>query len=133
MSVFKKVIRAIGGIPADLAVTLHMKPIQGLIWFTCWSCWTLGSLQYYLLPFTLAKLASYLDVKQTKISEANTVSIGALIFGIASDQYGRKIPMLVDLIFLGIFTLCSGFIHTYGQLIGVRLLFGMWLLSLSIS
>ena len=135
MSVVKKVVRAVRGIPADLAYTLHMKPIQGLIWFTCWSCWTLGSLQYYLLPFTLAKLASYLDVKQTKISEANTVSmltrsIGALIFGIASDQYGRKFPMLVDLVLLGVFTLCSGFIHTYGQLIGVRLLFGMYLVLL---
>lgn len=94
-----------------------------------WSAWTLGSLQFYLLPFTLASLAKYLHVQQSKISEANTTtmlsrSIGAVIFGVASDQYGRKIPLLVDLIFLAVFTLCSGFTKTYVQLIGVRFLFG---------
>ena len=82
-----------------------------------------------MLPFTLSELATYLEVEQTKISESNTTSmlsrsIGAVIFGIASDQYGRKIPLLVDLVLLGVFTLCTGFIHNFGQLIGVRLLFG---------
>jgi SHS family lactate transporter-like MFS transporter len=112
------------------AGALRMKPIQALTWLACWSAWTLGSLQFYLLPFTLAKLAIYLHVKQSKISEANTTtmlsrSIGAAIFGIASDQYGRKIPLLVDLVLLAVFSLCSGFVNTYGQLVGVRFLFGM--------
>jgi SHS family lactate transporter-like MFS transporter len=108
---------------------LRMRLIQAVIWLSCWAAWTLGSLQFYLLPFTLAQLAKYLDVKQSKISEANTTtmlsrSIGAAIFGIASDQYGRKIPLLVDLVLMGIFSMCSGFVNTYGQLIGVRFLFG---------
>lgn len=113
----------------SFATALHMKPFQALIWFTCWSAWTIASLQFYLLPFTLSNIAKYLNVKQSRISEVNTYtmlsrSLGAVIFGVLSDQYGRKIPLLIDLVCLGVFSLCSGFIHTYSQLIGVRLLFG---------
>jgi MFS transporter, SHS family, lactate transporter len=111
------------------AGVLKMSPIQATTWLACWSAWTLGSMQFYLLPFTLATLAKVFQVQQSKVSEANTTSllsrsIGAAIFGIASDQYGRKIPLLVNLVLLGVFTLSSGFVHTYGQLVGVRLLFG---------
>ena len=117
-----------GGLQS-FATALHMKPFQALIWFTCWSAWTIASLQFYLLPFTLSNIAKYLNVKQSRISEVNTYtmlsrSLGAVIFGVLSDQYGRKIPLLIDLVCLGVFSLCSGFIHTYSQLIGVRLLFG---------
>ncbi|KUJ06696.1 MFS general substrate transporter [Mollisia scopiformis] len=115
---------------AHFAGSVRMSPAQATTWLSCWSAWTLGSFQFYLLPFTLASLAKYLDVEQTKISEANTTTmlsrlLGAIIFGIASDQYGRKIPLLIDLVLVGVLTLCSGFIHTYGQLVGVRLLFGI--------
>ena len=84
---------------------------------------------FYLLPFTTTNLAKGLHVKQTKISEANTTSmlsrtIGAIIFGVASDQYGRKIPLLIDIVLMAVMTMCSGFIHTYGELVGVRFLFG---------
>jgi MFS transporter, SHS family, lactate transporter len=113
----------------SFAIALHMKPFQGLIWFTGWSAWTLASLQFYLLPFTLSNIAKFLDVEQSQISEVNTYtmlsrSLGAIIFGVLSDQYGRKIPLLVDLVCLGVLTLASGFIHTYAKLIGVRFLFG---------
>lgn len=126
-----KVGTAIASIPRDMAQTLRMKPIQAMVWAACWACWTLGSMQYYCLPFTLAPLAKSLHVAQTKISEANTTSmlsrsIGAIIFGIASDQYGRKIPIMIDLFFLAIFSMCTGFIKTYGQLLGVRFLFGKY-------
>lgn len=92
-------------------------------------------MQFYLLPFTLTSLANYLHVQQSKISEVNTTAmlsrlLGAVIFGIASDQYGRKIPLLIDLVLIAVFTLCSGFVHTYGQLVGVRFLFGKSLCSM---
>lgn len=114
----------------NLKDSLRMKPIQYIVWMLGWSIWTLGSLQYYALPFTLSSVATYLDVKQTKISEANTTTmiarlLGALIFGVISDQYGRKTPLMIVLVLEGIFTLGTGFIKTYGQLIGLRLMFGM--------
>jgi len=86
-------------------------------------------MQYYALPFTTADLAKSLHVSQARIQEANTTSmlsrsIGAVIFGIASDQYGRKWPLMIDLVLLAAFSVSSGFVHNYGQLVGVRFLFG---------
>jgi SHS family lactate transporter-like MFS transporter len=106
-----------------------MKPVQGLVWFCCWFSWLIACTQFYILPFTLSNVAKFLQVEQSKISEANTTSmlsrsIGAAIFGFASDQYGRKTPLLIDLMLLAAVTLASGFIKTYGQLVGVRFLFG---------
>ncbi|RFU33115.1 hypothetical protein B7463_g3225, partial [Scytalidium lignicola] len=114
----------------NFATALRMSPVQALVWFTCWAAWTLGSLQFYCLPFTLSNIATYLDVKQSKISEANTTamlsrSIGAVIFGALSDQYGRKVPMITNLICMGVLTLASGFVTTYPALIGVRFTFGI--------
>lgn len=74
-------------------------------------------------------VAKSLGVPQSTVSEANTTSlltrsVGAAIFGIVADQYGRKIAILIDLVLLGVFTLSSGFVHTSAQLIAVRVLFG---------
>ncbi len=80
-------------------------------------------------PYTQPEVAKTLGVQQSEIAYANTTSmlsrtIGAIIFGILSDQYGRRIPLLVDLVLMGILTLCSGLVQTYGQFIGLRFLFG---------
>ncbi|KAI2880153.1 hypothetical protein CBS76997_9920 [Aspergillus niger] len=124
------ILATLAGLPREIGSTLHMKPVQALIWLACWACWTLGSLQYYALPFTLSTVAEALDVAETNVSEANTTTmlsraVGAVIFGILSDQYGRKIPMLIDLILMCGFTVATGFSQTFPQLIGFRFLFGV--------
>ena len=125
MGVFQEIAK----FPRELSRSLRMNSTQAFVFLTCWWCWTLGSMQFYLLPYTQAKVAHDLGIEQSKVAEANTTSmlsraIGAAIFGILSDQYGRKLPLIVALTLMGVFTLCSGFIHTYGQLVGVRFLFG---------
>lgn len=86
----------------SFATALQMKPLSGLIWFTCWSAWTVGSLQFYLLPFTLSNIAKTLEVAQSRISEVNTYtmlsrSIGAIIFGILrTNMGGRSLCSLIS-------------------------------------
>ncbi|XDG05667.1 hypothetical protein ABKA04_005282 [Annulohypoxylon sp. FPYF3050] len=116
--------------PREIGRALTLNRVQALVFFTSWWCWTLSSMQFYLLPYTQPAIAEALGVSTSKIAQANTTSmlsrsIGAAIFGVLSDQYGRKIPLTVVFILMAVFTLCSGFINTYGQLIAVRFLFGM--------
>jgi MFS transporter, SHS family, lactate transporter len=52
-------------------------------------------------------------------------SVGAAIFGILGDRYGRKYPYIANLVLLIIFEMCTGFVQTYEQFLGVRALFGI--------
>jgi SHS family lactate transporter-like MFS transporter len=119
----------VANFPREIGKAFTLNRKQALVFLTCWWCWTLGSMNFYLLPYTQPAVAKTLGVQTSKIAEANTTTmlsraIGAAILGVLSDQYGRKIPLVVDLILMAVFTLCSGFVHTYGQFVAVRFLFG---------
>jgi SHS family lactate transporter-like MFS transporter len=51
--------------------------------------------------------------------------VGALIFGICCDRYGRRWPMIANLVLLMVLELASGFCNTLPQFIGVRSLYGI--------
>ena len=48
-----------------------------------------------------------------------------VIFGILSDRYGRKWPLVCNLILVAIFELGAGFAGTFSQLLALRSLFGI--------
>jgi len=52
-------------------------------------------------------------------------SVGALIFGSLADRYGRKWPMIINLIAFIILELGTGFTNTLPQFLGVRALYGI--------
>lgn len=52
-------------------------------------------------------------------------SVGAIIFGILSDRYGRKWPMIVNLGLFIVLELVSGFCTTLPQFLGARSLYGI--------
>ncbi|KAJ5197890.1 uncharacterized protein N7498_007007 [Penicillium cinerascens] len=52
-------------------------------------------------------------------------SVGAVIFGILANRYGRKWPMIIDLCLFIILELCAGSCNTLPQFLGVRSLYGI--------
>ena len=48
-----------------------------------------------------------------------------VIFGLISDRYGRKWPLVGNLFLVSILSLGSGFVQTYQQFLAVRSLFGV--------
>lgn len=58
-----------------------------------------------------------------------TRSIGAIIFGLLSDRYGRKWPFVANVLLYSIVELCTGFVQTFEQFLGVRALFGKSMLD----
>jgi len=52
-------------------------------------------------------------------------SLGAVIFGILSDRYGRKWPLVYNLILVAILELGAGFVQTFPQFLALRSLFGV--------
>jgi len=52
-------------------------------------------------------------------------SVGAIIFGMLSDRFGRKWPLVWNLILVSILELGAGFVQTYQQFLALRSLFGI--------
>ncbi len=127
-----RILDDLARLPRSFARDMRMTKVQALVFLTSWWCWTLGSMHFYLLPYTQPDVAAALGVPQSQIAYANSTSmlsrtLGAVVFGILSDQYGRKLPLVADLVLMGVFTLCSGLVQTYAQFIGLRFLFGQLL------
>ncbi|KAA8906721.1 major facilitator superfamily domain-containing protein [Sphaerosporella brunnea] len=65
-------------------------------------------------------------------------SVGAIIFGLAGDLYGRKWPMVINLMVIAVLQLATAFCETFQSFLGVRALFGIgmggiWGLSASMA
>ena len=48
-----------------------------------------------------------------------------VIFGLLSDRFGRKWPLIANLLLLTVLTLCTGFVQTFQHFLGIRSLFGI--------
>jgi SHS family lactate transporter-like MFS transporter len=51
--------------------------------------------------------------------------VGAFIFGLMADRYGRKLPLMIDLVFFSIVEVLSGFAPNYATFFILRALFGI--------
>lgn len=53
--------------------------------------------------------------------------VGAALFGIAGDRFGRKWPFVFNIILFSIVEMATGFVQTYSQFLAVRCLFGIFM------
>ena len=51
--------------------------------------------------------------------------VGAFIFGLMADRYGRRLPLMIDLIFYSIVEVATGFAPNYTTFLVLRSLFGI--------
>jgi MFS family permease len=94
------------------------------------SAWSADAFDFHSLSIQQVKLAIYYGTTKTDISTAITLtlllrSVGALLFGMAGDKWGRKWPMVVNMIVLGLLQMGTIYSATYAQFLAVRSLFGL--------
>src|SRR3989440_5842244 len=51
--------------------------------------------------------------------------VGAFIFGLLADRYGRRLPLIIDLIFFSVVEVLSGLAPNYTTFLVLRALFGI--------
>lgn len=92
--------------------------------------WTLDAFDFFLVVFSLTAIAE--DFHRPDSDIAFTIAItlafrplGALIFGLMADRYGRRLPLIIDLIFYSIVEVLSGLAPNYITFIALRALFGI--------
>lgn len=79
---------------------------------------------------TTTELAAEFDKSVTDITWGITLvlmlrSVGAIVFGIASDRWGRKWPFIANNVMFIALELGTGFCQTYQQFLACRALFGI--------
>jgi SHS family lactate transporter-like MFS transporter len=99
--------------------------------------WTLDAFDYFLVPissiaiareFGLRKADGTVDTTLVTLSLTLTLvfrPVGAFIFGLLADRYGRRLPLMLDLIFYSIVELATGFAPNLTTFLVLRALFGI--------
>src|SRR4029453_8972219 len=73
--------------------------------------WTLDAFDFFLVVFVLTDIAKEFGKTKAQMALAITLTLamrplGALIFGLMADRYGRRLPLMID---LGFFWVVGGF------------------------
>ncbi|KAI1474156.1 MFS general substrate transporter [Daldinia eschscholtzii] len=94
--------------------------------------WTADAFDFHALAIQTVKLSHYYERSKTDITTAITLtlllrSVGAAVFGLLGDRFGRKWPMVANLIFLGILQIATIYSATFQQFLAVRSLFGLFM------
>jgi len=92
--------------------------------------WTLDAFDYFLVAFALTAIAKefHRPDKDIAFSIALTLGfrpVGAFIFGLMADRYGRRIPLMIDLVFYSVVEVATGFAHSFTTFLVLRALFGI--------
>ena len=92
--------------------------------------WTLDAFDYFILVFVLVPVAREFHKTVPEIALTLTASlamrpIGALIFGLMADRYGRRLPLMLDVIFYSVVEVFSGLAPNYRVFLILRLLYGI--------
>ncbi len=92
--------------------------------------WMLDAFDFFLVVFTLTAIAKEFHKTDAQLALTITVTlafrpIGALIFGLLADRYGRRLPLMIDLVFFSLVEVLSGLAPTYTTFLILRALFGI--------
>ncbi|KFA46513.1 hypothetical protein S40293_04239 [Stachybotrys chartarum IBT 40293] len=116
--------------PISLLAQLSLK--DWIFFIVGFLAWTADAFDFHALSIQTTKLARYYDRTNTDISTAITLtlllrSVGAAIFGLAGDKWGRKWPMVLNMLVLGLLQIATIYSRTFEQFLGVRSLFGLFM------
>lgn len=91
--------------------------------------WMLDAFDYFLMVFGLRAIAAefHSDVKAVAVALTLTLAmrpLGALVFGILGDRYGRRPVLMADILLFSILELASAFAPSLAVLLVIRAAFG---------
>ena len=92
--------------------------------------WMLDAFDFFLVVFCLTDIGREFRKSDVAIALAITVTlilrpVGALVFGLLADRYGRRIPLMANLMLSAAVQLFTGLAPTFTSFLVLRALFGM--------
>ncbi|HEX3739782.1 MAG TPA: MFS transporter [Terriglobales bacterium] len=92
--------------------------------------WMLDAFDFFVLVFLVDTLARQFHVSKTQMVFTLTATlamrpVGAVIFGLLADRYGRRRPLMANVIFFSVVELLCGFAPNYSVFLILRALYGI--------
>jgi SHS family lactate transporter-like MFS transporter len=102
-------------------------------WRAFWAVflgWVVDSFDFNILAFILIDIQRSFTVDRGLAGLLGTVTLfmrlaGGTLSGMAADKWGRKLPLMISVIWFSIFAALCGFSSSYAMLFGLRALFGL--------
>lgn len=98
--------------------------------FAAFLGWAFDGFDFSILSFLLIDIERSFTVDKALAGALGTVTLvfrlaGGLGAGTAADRLGRRLPLILSILWLSLFSLLSGFSTSYRMLFGFRALFGI--------
>jgi len=104
--------------------------VQRNTFIACFLGWSLDAFDFFILIFCVNALAAQFQAKVSAIAVAISLTlamrpVGAFLFGMMADRFGRRPTLMVDIIAYSVFELASAFAPSLRVFIVLRALFGV--------
>jgi MFS transporter, SHS family, lactate transporter len=92
--------------------------------------WTLDAFDFFVIVFLYDTLSHEFNVPKKAIVLTTTATlalrpVGALLFGLLADRFGRRIPLMANVIYFSVIELLCGFAPNYTVFLILRAMFGI--------
>ena len=92
--------------------------------------WTLDAFDFFLVVFCLTSIGRQFHKTDAEMALTITATlafrpVGAFLFGLMADRYGRRLPLMLDLVFYSVIEVASGLAPNYTTFLILRCLFGI--------
>ncbi|PYL14513.1 MAG: MFS transporter [Verrucomicrobia bacterium] len=96
----------------------------------CFLGWALDAFDFFLLTFVLVPVAHEFGRSIPEVAFGITLTLmmrplGAFLFGLLGDKFGRRVPLMADIIFYSVIELLTAFAPNFTVFLLLRALFGV--------
>src|SRR5580700_7755212 len=103
---------------------------QWLAWWAAWLGWTLDAFDFTMFLLIMVPIAQEFDVPLTSVAFVLSVTlwlrlVGAVGSGWLADRVGRKIPLMISILWYSLSNFVAGFSPTFTYLFLFRALLGI--------
>ena len=108
----------------------RLTPLQRNTFTACFLGWSLDAFDFFILTFCVSAIATQFQTKISAVTEAIFITlafrpVGAFLFGLMADRFGRRPTLMVDIIAYSVFELASAFAPSLKVFLITRALFGI--------
>lgn len=108
----------------------ELTQVQRNTFIACFLGWALDALDFFLLTFVLVPVSHEFGQSIPNVAFAITLTllmrpVGAFIFGWLGDKFGRRVPLMADIIFYSAMELFTAFAPNFTVFLILRALFGI--------